>query len=146
MSSNAFIGKPPGFASVFNIKRRHRADQDRFGHAFCAVAPNVTRDFAAAGGMTDVDCILQIERLDQLRQIVRVCVHVVPGPRLARPAVPAPIVRNAAVAALRQKKHLIFKSIRAQRPAMTEDHGLSGSPIIIIDVDVSSVFFPDRDV
>lgn len=52
----------------------------------------------------------------------------------------------AAVSALRQKKHLVFKRVRAERPAVAEDNGLSAAPIFIIDVDVARVFFADSDI
>ena len=52
-------------------------------------------------------------------------VHVVSLPRLAGTAVPATVMRDAAVAMGREKKHLIFKSVHVQRPAVTENHGLT---------------------
>ena len=39
--------------------------------------------------------VAQVERLDERRQIVGVGVHVVAVPRLARPAVAAPVVGDA---------------------------------------------------
>src|SRR5208282_4379662 len=65
-------------------------------------------------------------------------VHVVATPRLAGSAVAAAVVRDAAVAALRQKQHLVFEGIRAEWPAMAEDYGLSLAPVLVVDL--SSVF------
>ena len=60
--------------------------------------PMYLAHLAAAGRMTDVDRVLEIERLDEFRQIVGVRVHVVALPGLAGAPVPASIMRDAAVA------------------------------------------------
>jgi hypothetical protein len=31
-------------------------------------------------------------------------------------------------------EHLVFKRIRAERPAMAEDHRLSGTPVFVVDL------------
>ena len=41
---------------------------------------------------------------------------------------------DAAVAASGQKEHLVFEGVRAERPAMAEDDGLSGAPVLVIDL------------
>jgi hypothetical protein len=46
----------------------------------------------------------------------------------------AAVVGYAAISSVSQKKHLILKGIRAQGPAMTEDHGLSRSPILVVNL------------
>jgi hypothetical protein len=53
---------------------------------------------------------------------------------------------DAAVAVGGQKHHLIFPGVRAQRPAMAEDHGLTAAPVFVVKIDVAGVFFADRDV
>jgi len=40
---------------------------------------------------------------------------------------------DAAVAAGGQKKHLVLESVRAQRPAVAEDDGLTRAPVVEID-------------
>jgi hypothetical protein len=45
---------------------------------------------------------------------------------------------DAAKTAGSQKKHLIFESVRAQRPAVAEDDGLAHPPIL--EIDLCSVF------
>jgi hypothetical protein len=47
--------------------------------------------------MTDMDHFLKTEVLDEVREIIGVRVHVVAGPRLARPPVAAAIMRDAAI-------------------------------------------------
>jgi hypothetical protein len=44
------------------------------------------------------------------------------------------IMGNAAIAALSQKQHLIVPGIRAQGPPVAEDHGLSYTPILVINL------------
>src|SRR5881396_4008499 len=47
-----------------------------------------------------------------------------------------------AIAVLEEEQHLRVPIIGRQRPTMAEDDGLSFAPVFIINVDVSSVFFP----
>src|SRR5438552_7527844 len=54
----------------------------------------------------------------------------------------AAIMCDAAVAARGQEKHLVLKSVRAQRPAVAEGNGLTRAPIIVINL--RSVFGSDR--
>src|SRR5262249_18413186 len=92
--------------------------------------------------MTDMDGLLQIERFGERCEIVGVCVHLIAVPRLTRPAVTAAIVSDTAVSARGQKNHLVFPCVRAQRPAVAENHGLSLSPVLLINV--RSVFRRDH--
>src|SRR5262249_48086266 len=61
-------------------------------------------------------------------------VHVVAGPGLAGPAVPATVVGDAAVAATAEEQHLVLPGVGAQRPAVTEDDGLSRAPVLVVDL------------
>ena len=88
------------------------------------MAANIAGDFAAARGVADVDRVLQVEFFDQRREVVGVGVHVVAVPGLARTAMAAAVMGDAAISAGGQKEHLVFKGVRAQRPAMAEDDGL----------------------
>src|ERR1035437_8109990 len=54
----------------------------------------------------------------------------------------AAVMGDAAVSAGAQKHHLVFPGVRAQRPAMAEDHGLSAAPVLVIDL--RAVFRRDR--
>jgi hypothetical protein len=51
-------------------------------------------------------------------------------------------MRNGAITMRGQKDHLIFPGIRAERPTMTEDHGLSRAPILVVDI--AAVFGRNR--
>src|SRR6185503_8502888 len=46
----------------------------------------------------------------------------------------AAVMRDAAIAARRQEKHLIFERVGTERPAVTEDNRLSGPPVVVIDL------------
>jgi hypothetical protein len=104
------------------------ADQHGLGDALGAVAADVARHLAAAGGVADVDRVLQVELADELGEVVGVGVEVVAVPGLARAAVAAAIVRDAAVAARGEEEHLVLEGVGAERPAVTEDDGLVPCP------------------
>jgi hypothetical protein len=110
------------------------------------MAADVAGNFAAAGGVADMDCVLQVECFRKLRQIVGICVHVVAVPRLAGPAVSSAAMGNAAVSAGGKKKHLIFKGVSTKRPAMTEDHRLFAAPILIVDLYIAGIFLANSNV
>jgi hypothetical protein len=63
------------------------------------VSGDVTRDFTATGGVADMDDILEVELLDKLGEVVGVGIHVVAGPGLARTAMAAAVMGDAAIAA-----------------------------------------------
>src|SRR6202011_808066 len=98
------------------------------------MAADVSRNLAAAGGMADMDGILQIESLDQRREIVSVGVHIVPVPGLTRAAVTATIVGDASISARRQKEHLVLERVGRERPAMAEHYRLSTTPVVVVNV------------
>src|SRR5450830_1175032 len=54
----------------------------------------------------------------------------------------AAVMGDAAVSAGAQKHHLVFPGVRAQRPPVTEDHGLSRAPVLVVDL--RAVFGSDR--
>ena len=95
------------------------------------MAADVAGDLAAAGGVADQDGVVQVERLDQLREVVGVGVHVVAVPRLAGAAVAAAVVGDAAVAVGGQEEHLVVPGVGVERPAVAEDDGLSRAPVLV---------------
>src|SRR5437762_13182924 len=106
----------------------------------------IMHHLAAAGRMADVNRIFQVEMIGDRFQIVGIVVHVVSAASLSRATMSAPIIRNDAEAFAEEKKHLRVPIISRERPAVTEDNGLSAAPVLIIDVDVCSVFFSNCDV
>jgi hypothetical protein len=71
-------------------QRRDRTNQDRLGNALRAMPSDVTNDFAAAGRVSDVNGVSQIQGFGKCRQIVGVGVDVVFVSRLAGPPMTAP--------------------------------------------------------
>ncbi|MCY1249512.1 hypothetical protein D9M72_630550 [compost metagenome] len=93
--------------------RRDRADKHRLGDPAGRAARDIADDLAAAGRMTDVDGVLQIERLGQRRHVGGVGVHFISGIGLIGTAVTAAVVRDDAIALLRKEEHLIVPVVRA---------------------------------
>src|SRR5437588_9803205 len=106
----------------------------------------IMHHLAAAGRMADVNRILEVEMIGHGLQIVGIVVHVVPAAGLSRTTMSAPISCNDAETFADEKKHLRVPIIGRQRPAVAEHDGLTFAPILIVDVDVSSVFFSDSYV
>src|SRR5438876_12163505 len=106
----------------------------------------ITHYLAAARGMADVNRIFQVEMIGDRLQIIGIVVHVVSAAGLSRATMSAPIRGNDAETFAEEKKHLRVPIIRRERPAVTEHNRLPATPVLIIDVDVSSVFFSDSYV
>src|SRR6266849_4593037 len=106
----------------------------------------IMHHLAAAGRMTDVNRILQVEMIGDGLQIVGIVIHVVPAAGLTRATMSTPVSRNDAETFADEKKHLRVPIIRRERPAVTEHNRLPAAPVFIIDVDVRSVFFSDGHV
>src|SRR5258708_30822719 len=83
--------------------------------------------------MTDMDGILEIELLNEFREVVGVGVHVVAGPRLARTSVAPAVMGDAAISVRGEIEHLVFERIRGERPAAAEDHWLPPAPVFVIN-------------
>ena len=86
------------------------------------------RDFPAAGGMADQRRVLDIERIQDGREVVGIMIHVVAVPRLVGPAMAAPVMSDHPEAAACQKEHLAVPGIRGQRPAVGEHDRSAGPP------------------
>src|SRR5687768_7116136 len=102
---------------------------------------DVASYFATARRVADVNCIFEIERFDKRCEIVGIRVHVVSMKWLTRSAVTSTVVTDASIALRGQKEHLVFKGISRQRPTVTEDNGLTGAPIFVVNL--GSIFCSD---
>ena len=89
---------------------------------------------AAAGGMADVNGILQVEMRGQRRQVVGIMIHVVAVGGLAGAAMAAAVMGDDAIAVIEEEQHLRVPVIGRQRPAMAEDDRLTVAPILVIDL------------
>ena len=113
---------------------RDGADQHGFGNALRAEATDIASDFTAAGRMAHMNGVFQVQCIDERREIIGVRVQVIAVPGLARTAMAAAIMGDASIAARSEIEHLVFKGIRGERPAMTENDGLSFAPVVVIDL------------
>jgi len=98
------------------------------------VPSNIAGHLSPARRVPHVNRFLQIQGLHQLRKVIRIGIHVIPLPRLAGPAMPPAVMRDAPVPMRREEKHLVLERIRAQWPAVTENHRLPGPPVIVKDL------------
>src|SRR5215211_8687536 len=79
-------------------------------------------------------------------QIVGIMIHVMAIAGLAGSAVAAPVMGDDAIAVFEEEEHLCVPIVRGKRPAMAKHYGLTLTPVFVIDVDVSSVFFSNSYV
>src|SRR5436190_9993809 len=89
------------------------------------------RHLAAAGGMTNVNGVLQIEMRGQSRKVVGIVIHIMAVARLGRTAVTSSVMRDDAIPVVQEEQHLRVPVIGRQRPTMAEDEGLSAPPASI---------------
>ena len=106
-----FHGKAGGVGGSLEHQRRDCADEDGLGDAAGAVAADVAGDLAAAGGVAHVDCVFEVEVVDELGEIVGVGVEVVAVEGLAGAPMTAAVVRDTAVALVDKEVHLVFKGV-----------------------------------
>src|SRR5678815_3488551 len=91
--------------------------------------------------MPDMNRILQVEMVGDGLQIIGIVGHVMSVAGLRRATMSAPISRNDPIAVAKKKKHLRVPVVRRERPAVAKDNRLPAAPVLIIDVDLSSIFF-----
>jgi hypothetical protein len=103
------------------------------------VAADIVGDLAAARRMADQNDVLEVERLDQRREIVGVGVHVVAEVRLVRAAVAAPVMCDHAEAVVEHEQHLPVPGVTAERPAMGKEDGLRVLRAPVLDEDAGAV-------
>src|SRR5436305_2022416 len=89
-----------------------------------------------------MDRFLQVELFSQRREIVGVGVHLITIPRLCGTTMTSPVVRDDAKAVLAEEQHLCVPVVCGERPTMTENHWLSFTPVLVIDL--CAVFCRDR--
>ena len=92
------------------------------------------RNFAAAGGMANMDGVLQVEMRGQCCEVVGIVVHIMAIAGLARSAVAAAVMGYDAIAATEEEQHLIVPVVGRQRPTVTEHDGLTFAPVLVINL------------
>jgi hypothetical protein len=101
------------------------------------VASNIAGDLTAAGGVTDVNRILEAEVLDDSGRVGSVVVHVVPVAHLGGATVAASVMRDDSIPVSQEEKHLGVPVVGGEWPAVVEDDRLRsfGTPVLIEDFD-----------
>ncbi|MGY3355239.1 hypothetical protein ACVWZK_001902 [Bradyrhizobium sp. GM0.4] len=99
------------------------------------MARDVMHDFAAAGGVADMDRVLEIEMGRHGCEIIGIMIHVVAVGDLRRTAMAATVMRDDAIAARDEEHHLRVPVVSRQRPAVTEHDRLATSPVLVEDLD-----------
>src|SRR6266487_4369407 len=137
-----FFGKAVWIGRRLQHQRRYSADQRSLCHPAFAMSSQIMRHLAAASGMANVHGVLQIKMRGQSRKVVGIVIHVMAIARLGGPAVASSVMGDDAIAVFEEEQHLRVPVIGRERPAMTEDDGLSFAPIFIINL--RSIFGCDR--
>src|SRR5882672_7667356 len=126
-----FLGKAIWIGRGLQHQRGHCADQNGLRHTALAMPSQIMRHLAAASGMADMNGILQIKMRRQPRKIVCIVIHIVAGTCLGGSAVAAAVMGYDAIALLEEEQHLRVPVIGRQRPAMTENDGLTFAPVLV---------------
>jgi hypothetical protein len=118
-----FLGEAVRIGRCLQHQRRHRADQGRLRHAAFAMPSQIMRHLAAAGGVADVDSVLQIEMRRQGRKVVCIVIHVVAITRLRGPAMlqTADAKRMNAKTTVFQSGHMSLLSHPSEIAVVIED-------------------------
>ena len=130
----------------FEQKRRHGADEDGLADSLRAVFAEVARNFAATHRESHKREILELQLRNQFSEVRGERVVVVALSRLTGFAEASAVIGDHPVSRIQQHRHLLFPGGAAQRISVNQYDGLTGTMVFIIDVEVSSVFFPDGDV
>ena len=95
---------------------------------------DIASHLAAAGGVADVNSILEIKRFHEFGDVGSVGVHVVADRGLCGTAVPAAIMGDDAVAVAQEEHHLGVPVVCGKRPAMVKEERLTGAPILVVNL------------
>jgi hypothetical protein len=95
-----------GIGSGFQHDWRHRGDQDCLRDPRRSMTCDIPRDFSTSGGVAHQCRVVEIERLNDGREIVGVAIHVVSGRGPAGSTMAAPVMRDRAETVLHKEHHL----------------------------------------
>jgi hypothetical protein len=79
------------------------------------------------------NCILQIQRFDYGREVIRISVHVISYGRLTGSPMPAPVNRNTAITIVDEEHHLAVPSVGVQRPTVREGYDRAFAPVFVVN-------------
>src|ERR1700730_11990462 len=89
----------------------------------------VSDRFAVAHREADERDVVEIELVDERRQIIGQSVEVIAPPRIGGPSMAPTVIGDAAQALVDQFGELVLPDVRIETPGMGEEHGLAGAPI-----------------
>src|SRR3989442_596852 len=112
-------------------QRGYRSHQHGLSEARGPVAADVAGHLAAAGGMAHQHRVVQIERVEERRQVVGVVVQVVAVPGLAGSSTATTVMGDGAIAPGGHEESLVVPGIGSERPAVAEDDGLARAPVLV---------------
>jgi hypothetical protein len=123
-----------------------RGEERELRDPLVAVPRDVAGELAGAHREPDEDDVAQVERLQQGVQVGGEGVVVVAGADLRRPAEPAPVVGDDAVAGGEQRGRLALPAVAVQRVPVDEDDRLTCALVLVVELDRGAVLGPDGDV
>ena len=138
-------------SSDFSQVRRDGAGEDDAVDALVAVLRGVAGDLAAAHREADERDVVQVELGEDRVQVVGEGVVVVAGGAealgLVAAAEAAAVVRDDAVAGLRERAGLLAPGLAGQGPAVDQDDGAAGAAAVLdVEVDAGEEAVLDGDV
>jgi hypothetical protein len=128
------LGQAAGVGVGLHHEWGNGAHQHGLRHAALTVAGEVAHDLAAAGGVPDVDGVVEIEVRGQRGQVVGIMIHVVAVAGLGGASVPAAVMGDDSVAVVEEEHHLVVPVVGRERPAVAEDDRLARAPVLVEDI------------
>src|SRR5215469_6695977 len=112
----------------------------------CSVLANITRHFAATHRKADQREIAQVEVCNELVEVLREGVVIVSGCWLAGFAESSAVVGDDALTRLQKDRNLLLPGCTVERVAMDQNYRVTGPVVLVIELDVTGVFFTDRNI
>src|ERR1700759_210242 len=93
----------------------------------------IMHPLAAAGGMADMNGVLDVEMRGHRREVVGIMIHVMTVAGLAGAAMTAAVMGNDAKTVIEEEQQLGIPIVRRERPAVRKHDRLPAAPILVID-------------
>src|ERR1700730_13156039 len=94
----------------------------------------IARYLAAAGGMTDMDGVFQVEMRRKSGQVVGVMVHIVALGGLSGATMATGVIGDHSITMMKEEQQRRVPVIGRQRPAMAEHNWLARTPVLVEDL------------
>jgi hypothetical protein len=139
---------PPSWSVIRRLEqeRRHAGEEHRFPYAIRAVRAKVAGYLTCSHREAHQRDITQVERGQQLVQVLGQGVIFVTDGGLARPAEPAPVIRDDSVARGEECRDLLLPGCPAEGPAVDQHDWLAGAVVFVVELDGGGILLAHRDV